>query len=246
MIIVGASAYSRILDFEAFRAIADEVGAYLVADIAHIAGLVAAGVHPSPLPHAHVVTTTTHKTLRGPRSGLIYSNDEELGKKIDKMVFPGLQGGPLEHVVAGKAVAFFEASQPSFRAYAQAIIDNAKALAGALAGRGYRIVSGGTDNHVFLVDLRPKDLTGKVAQARLDAVGITVNKNMIPFDPTSPFVTSGIRIGTPALTTRGFTIAEMQQVADLIDRTLTKEDSEQVAAEVRDLARAHPMPSRAT
>ena len=246
MIIVGASAYSRILDFEAFRKVADDVGAFLVADIAHIAGLVAAGVHPSPVPYAHVVTTTTHKTLRGPRSGLILANDEDLGKKLDKMVFPGLQGGPLEHVVAGKAVAFHEARQPAFRDYAEAIVDNARALAGALAEHGYRIVSGGTDNHVFLVDLRPKDLTGKEAQARLDATGITVNKNMIPFDPTSPFVTSGIRIGTPALTTRGFGVAEMRQVAELIDRALSGEDPDVVAADVRELARAHPMPSRAT
>lgn len=246
MILVGASAYSRILDFEAFRSVADEAGAWLVADIAHIAGLVAAGVHPSPLPHAHVVTTTTHKTLRGPRSGLIYSGDVELGKKIDKMVFPGLQGGPLEHVVAGKAVAFREAMQPGFRTYAQAIIFNAKALAGALAERGYRIVSGGTDNHVFLVDVRSKDLTGKEAQAKLDAAGITVNKNMIPFDPTSPFVTSGIRIGTPAITTRGFSVEEMHVVAELIDRALTGADAERVEADVRELARKHPMPSQAT
>ena len=246
MILVGASAYSRILDFASFRAIADEVGAWLVADIAHIAGLVAGGMHPSPLPHAHVVTTTTHKTLRGPRSGLILSNDEELGKKIDKMVFPGLQGGPLEHVVAGKAVAFHEALQPTFRDYAQRIVANAKALAGALAEKGYRIVSGGTDNHVFLVDLRSKDLTGKDAQAKLDAAAITVNKNMIPFDPQSPFVTSGIRIGTPALTTRGFTVAEMQEVADLIDRALQGEAAAAVARDVRKLAQAHPMPSHAT
>ena len=246
MILVGASAYSRILDFAAFREVADEVGAWLVADIAHIAGLVAGGVHPSPLPHAHVVTTTTHKTLRGPRSGLILSNDEELGKKIDKMVFPGLQGGPLEHVVAGKAVAFHEALQPSFRDYARRIVDNAKALAGALAEKGYRIVSGGTDNHVFLVDLRSKDLTGRDAQARLDAATITVNKNMIPFDPQSPFVTSGIRLGTPALTTRGFTVAEMSEVASLIDRALQGEDPAAIAEDVRGLARTHPMPSRAT
>ena len=246
MILVGASAYSRILDFAAFREVADEVGALLVADIAHIAGLVAAGVHPAPLPHAHVVTSTTHKTLRGPRSGLILSGDEELGKKIDKMVFPGLQGGPLEHVVAGKAVAFHEALQPSFRDYAHAVVENAKALAGALAAKGYRIVSGGTDNHLFLVDLRPKDLTGKEAQSRLDAAGITVNKNMIPFDPQSPFVTSGIRIGTPALTTRGFTVSEMQEVAELIDRALLADSSDAVAADVAELSRTHPMPSRAT
>jgi glycine hydroxymethyltransferase len=242
LIIAGASAYSRILDFAAFRNIADEVGAYLLADIAHIAGLVAAGEHPSPVPHAHVVTTTTHKTLRGPRSGLILANDPAVGKKIDKMIFPGTQGGPLEHVIAGKAVAFFEAQQPEFKRYAKAVVENAQALSQALANRGYRIVSGGTDNHVFLMDVREQNITGKEAQARMDAVHITVNKNTIPFDPASPFVTSGLRLGTPALTTRGFTPNVMPQVAALIDRGLTGETPEVVRADVKALASSYPMP----
>ncbi len=242
MILCGASAYSRTIDFEAFREIADAVGAYLVADIAHIAGLVASGVHPSPVPHAHVVTTTTHKTLRGPRAGLILSNDPELGKRIDKLVFPGTQGGPLEHVIAGKAVAFFEALRPEFRSYSEQIVANARRLADELASRGYRIVSGGTDNHVFLMDLRPKDLTGKKASALLDEVNITVNKNMIPFDPESPFTTSGIRIGTPAITTRGFTPDEMPTVAELIDRALGGGDADSIRSEVVEVARRHPMP----
>ena len=201
VIVAGASAYPRFWDFKAFREIADEVGAYLVVDMAHFAGLVAAGLHPNPLPYAHVVTSTTHKTLRGPRGGLILSNDPELGKRIDKLIFPGIQGGPLEHVIAGKAVAFFEALQPEFKEYSRLVVENAKRLAEELARRGYRIVTGGTDNHLFLVDLRPKGLTGKEAEERLDAVGITVNKNAIPFDPKPPRVTSGIRIGTPAITT---------------------------------------------
>jgi len=242
LIIAGASAYSRILDFAKFREIADEVGAYLLADIAHIAGLVAAGEHPSPVPHAHVVTTTTHKTLRGPRSGLILSNDLALGKKIDKMIFPGTQGGPLEHVIAGKAVAFFEAQQPEFKRYAKVVIENAQALSQALTSKGYRIVSGGTDNHVFLLDVREQGITGKEAQARMDAVHITVNKNTIPFDPASPFVTSGLRIGTPALTTRGFTPNVMPQVAALIDRGLRGESPEVVHADVKALASSYPMP----
>jgi glycine hydroxymethyltransferase len=243
MIVSGASAYSRTIDFARLRAIADEAGALLMADIAHIAGLVAAGLHPSPIPHAHVVTTTTHKTLRGPRGGLILSADEELGKKIDKAIFPGIQGGPLEHVIAGKAVCFFEALQPEFRDYAGQVIRNAQALAAQLAARGYRIVSGGTDTHLFLVDLRPKNLTGRKAQELLDRVTITVNKNTIPFDTASPFVTSGIRLGTPALTTRGFTEADMTTVADLIDRALREEDPVALQAEVRELARRFPMPS---
>jgi len=242
MIVAGASAYPRVLDFARFRQIADRVGAYLMVDMAHIAGLVAAGVHPSPVPHAHVVTSTTHKTLRGPRGGLIVGNDLEVGKKVDKMIFPGIQGGPLEHVIAGKAVAFFEALQPEFGRYAEAVVENAKALAALLAERGYRIVSGGTDNHLFLVDLRPKGLTGKEAEARLDAVGITVNKNAIPFDPAPPRVTSGIRIGTPAITTRGFGVDEMPEVAELIDEALTKGPSDALRERVRALARAHPMP----
>ena len=242
MIVAGASAYPRVIDFERFRRIADRVGAYLMVDMAHIAGLVAAGLHPSPVPHAHAVTSTTHKTLRGPRGGLIVGNDLEVAKKVDKMIFPGIQGGPLEHVIAGKAVAFFEALQPEFRAYAERVVANAKALAGHLAERGYRIVSGGTDNHLFLVDLRPKGLTGKEAEARLDAVGITVNKNAIPFDPAPPRVTSGIRIGTPAITTRGFTPEEMAEVAELIDEALTQGPTEALRERVRALALAHPMP----
>ncbi len=242
MIIAGASAYPRIFDFEAFRRIADEVGAYLVVDMAHFAGLVATGHHPNPVPWADVVTSTTHKTLRGPRGGLILSRDPELGKKINKMIFPGIQGGPLEHVIAGKAVAFFEAMQPEFKEYSARVIANAKALAGALAERGYRIVSGGTDNHLFLVDLRPKGLTGKEAEERLDAVGITVNKNGIPFDPQPPRITSGIRVGTPAITTRGFTPEEMPVIAEMMDQALTEGPSEALRERVRALALAHPMP----
>jgi glycine hydroxymethyltransferase len=242
VIVAGASAYPRVWDFLAFRQIADEVGAFLVVDMAHFAGLVAAGLHPNPVPHAHVVTSTTHKTLRGPRGGLILSQDPELGKKIDKLIFPGIQGGPLEHVIAGKAVAFFEALQPEFKEYSRLVVENAKRLAAELAERGYRIVTGGTDNHLMLVDLRPKGLTGKEAEERLDQVGITVNKNAIPFDPKPPRVTSGIRIGTPAITTRGFTPEEMPLVADLIDRALTQGPSEALREEVRRLALAHPMP----
>ena len=242
VIVAGASAYPRFWDFKAFREIADEVGAYLVVDMAHFAGLVAAGLHPNPLPYAHVVTSTTHKTLRGPRGGLILSNDPELGKRIDKLIFPGIQGGPLEHVIAGKAVAFFEALQPEFKEYSRLVVENAKRLAEELARRGYRIVTGVTDNHLFLVDLRPKGLTGKEAEERLDAVGITVNKNAIPFDPKPPRVTSGIRIGTPAITTRGFTPEEMPLVAELIDRALLEGPSEALREEVRRLALAHPMP----
>lgn len=242
VIVAGASAYPRFWDFQAFREIAEEVGAYLVVDMAHFAGLVAAGLHPNPLPHAHVVTSTTHKTLRGPRGGLILSNDPELGRRIDKLIFPGIQGGPLEHVIAGKAVAFFEALQPEFQEYSRLVVENAKRLAEELAQRGYRMVTGGTDNHLFLVDLRPKGLTGKEAEERLDAVGITVNKNAIPFDPKPPRVTSGIRIGTPAITTRGFTPEEMPLVAELIDRTLMEGPSEALREEVRRLALAHPMP----
>ena len=242
LIICGATAYSRVIDFEAFRSIADEVGAYLLADISHISGLIAAGVHPSPFPHAHVVMTTTHKSLRGPRSAIILSNDEDLGKRIDKMIFPGSQGGPLEHVVAGKAVAFFEALQPEFKTYAETVVKNAKALAEALSKRGYRIVSGGTDNHNFLVDLTAKDISGKKAQNLLDEAGITVNRNTIPFDTRSPFVTSGIRIGLPAITTRGFMPDEMDTIADLMDRTLRGEDPTVIKAEVKALATRHPMP----
>ena len=242
LIVAGASAYPRVLDFARFREIADRVGAYLMVDMAHIAGLVATGLHPSPVPHAHAVTSTTHKTLRGPRGGLIVGNDLEVAKKVDKMIFPGIQGGPLEHVIAGKAVAFFEALQPEFKAYAERVVENARRLAAELAERGYRIVSGGTDNHLFLVDLRPKGLTGKEAEERLDAVGITVNKNAIPFDPAPPRVTSGIRIGTPAITTRGFAPGEMAEVAELIDEALTKGPAEALRERVRALALAHPMP----
>ncbi len=242
LIVAGASAYPRVLDFARFREIADRVGAYLMVDMAHIAGLVATGLHPSPVPHAHAVTSTTHKTLRGPRGGLIVGNDLEVAKKVDKMIFPGIQGGPLEHVIAGKAVAFFEALQPEFKAYAERVVENARRLAAELAERGYRIVSGGTDNHLFLVDLRPKGLTGKEAEERLDAVGITVNKNAIPFDPAPPRVTSGIRIGTPAITTRGFAPGEMAEVAELIDEALTKGPTEALSERVRALALAHPMP----
>ena len=242
LIICGATAYSREIDFAEFRSIADEVGAYLLADVSHISGLIAGGVHPSPLPHAHVTMTTTHKSLRGPRSGLILSNDLDVGKRIDKAVFPGNQGGPLEHVIAAKAVAFFECLQPEFKDYAKQIVDNAQALAEALSGRGYRIVSGGTDNHNFLVDLTDKDMSGKKAQNLLDEAGITVNKNTIPFDTRSPFVTSGIRIGLPALTTRGFTKEEMHKIAELIDRVLGGEDPVAVKADVVSLAQAHPMP----
>ena len=242
MIICGATAYSRVIDFAEFRKIADEVGAYLLADVSHISGLIAGGVHPSPIPHAHVTMTTTHKSLRGPRSGIILSNDLDIGKRIDKAVFPGNQGGPLENVIAGKAIAFFEALQPEFKVYAQQIVDNARALAEALSERGYRIVSGGTDNHNFLLDLTPKNMSGKKAQNLLDEAGITVNKNMIPFDSRSPFVTSGIRLGLPALTTRGFAPEEMPKIAELIDRVLSGEDVNEVKAQVTKLAQGHPMP----
>jgi glycine hydroxymethyltransferase len=220
LIIAGGSAYPRIIDFKRFRAIADSVGAYFQVDMAHFAGLVAAGVHPSPLPHAHVVTTTTHKTLRGPRGGMILSNDEEIGKKINSSMFPGLQGGPLMHVIAAKAVAFGEALQPEFRTYAARVVENAKTLAATLAEQQLAIVSGGTDTHLMLVDLRPKRLTGKVAEQSLERSGITCNKNGIPFDPEKPTVTSGVRLGTPAATTRGFGPVEFRKVGELIVRVL--------------------------
>jgi glycine hydroxymethyltransferase len=227
LIVCGYSAYPRTIDFAAFRAIADEVGAYLLADIAHIAGLVAAGLHPSPLPHCHVVTTTTHKTLRGPRGGLILCNDAEFGRQFDKAVFPGTQGGPLEHVVAAKAVAFGEALQPSFRHYGEQVIANAQALAGRLIERGIAVVSGGTENHLVLLDLRSIGMTGKVADLLVSDVHITANKNTVPFDPESPFVTSGLRLGTAACTTRGFDEAAFREVADVIaDRLLNPEDSD--------------------
>jgi glycine hydroxymethyltransferase len=220
LIIAGGTAYSRIWDFKRFREIADEIGAFLMVDMAHFAGLVAGGVHPSPIPHAHVVTSTTHKSLRGPRGGLILTNDAEVAKKINSAVFPGLQGGPLMHAIAAKAVAFHEALQPEFKAYARAIVANAKALAETLRGAGFDIVSGGTDNHLMLVDLRPKRLKGNVSEKALVRAGLTCNKNGVPYDPEKPFVTSGIRLGTPACTTRGFGIAEFQQVGQLIAEVL--------------------------
>lgn len=220
MIVCGASAYSRAIDWAAFRKVADEVGAILFVDMAHYAGLIAAGEYPSPINHAHVVTTTTHKTLRGPRGGMILSNDEETGKLLNKAVFPGIQGGPLMHVIAAKAVAFGEALQPEFKAYAKQIVVNAKVLADTLVSNGYDVVSGGTDSHVMLVDLRPKKLTGNIAEKALDRAGLTCNKNGIPFDPEKPMVTSGIRLGTPAGTTRGFKEAEFKTIAELISRVL--------------------------
>ena len=216
LIIAGGSAYSRTIDFARFREVADSVGAYLMVDMAHFAGLVAAGLFPNPLPHAHVVTTTTHKTLRGPRGGMILSNDARLGKKIDSAVFPGIQGGPLMHVIAAKAVAFGEALRPEFKVYAQRVIDNARALADALMAAGMDIVSGGTDSHLMLVDLRPKGVTGKAAEASLERANITCNKNGIPFDPAPPAITSGLRLGSPAGTTRGFGEAEFRRIGKLI------------------------------
>lgn len=236
MIICGYSAYSRIIDFAAFRKIADEVGAYLMADIAHIAGLVATGVHPSPFPHAHVVTTTTHKTLRGPRGGLVLSDDEEVAKKVDRKVFPGSQGGPLMHIIAAKAIAFGEALKPEFKSYCQQIVKNAHALAEALVAHGYRLCSGGTDNHLMLVDLRQRsaDLTGADAEKWLESSGIITNKNGIPNDPRPPMVTSGLRLGTPALTTRGMKEAEMREVAKLLDRVMGASGDAKTCAEVRE------------
>jgi glycine hydroxymethyltransferase len=220
LIIAGGSAYPRHWDFARFREIADEVGAIFMVDMAHFAGLVAGGAHPSPFPHAHIATSTTHKTLRGPRGGLILANDEALAKKINSAIFPGLQGGPLMHVIAGKAVAFGEALRPDFRLYARQIVENARALADALTSAGYDISTGGTDNHLMLVDLRSKKLTGKAAEASLVRAHITCNKNGVPFDPASPFVTSGIRLGTPAATSRGFGIAEFKRVGALVAETL--------------------------
>lgn len=221
LIIAGGSAYPRVIDFKAFREIADSVGAYLMVDMAHFAGLVAGGVHPSPLPYADIVTTTTHKTLRGPRGGMILSNNEDLGKKVNSAIFPGIQGGPLMHVIAGKAVAFGEALRPDFKLYAQNVVDNARALAATLAEAGLAIVSGGTDTHLMLVDLRPKKLTGKVAEAALERAFITCNKNGIPFDPEKPMITSGVRLGTPAATSRGFGVSEFQLVGALINEVLS-------------------------
>ncbi len=243
LIVAGGSAYARLIDFAAFRAIADEVGAVLLVDMAHFAGLVAAGVYPSPVPHAHLVTTTTHKTLRGPRGGLILC-PEPLAKVVDRSVFPGHQGGPLQHVIAAKAVAFAEAATDDFRAYARQVVANARALAGALMERGYDIVSGGTDSHLMLVDLRSKGLTGKQAEAVLGQAGITVNKNTVPDDPQSPFVTSGIRLGTPALTTRGMREPEMHRIAALIAEALATEDAAALARirlAVRELTAGFPL-----
>ena len=225
LIICGYSAYPRIIEFEKFRAIADEIGAYLLADIAHIAGLVATGHHPNPVPYCDVVTTTTHKTLRGPRGGLILTRDPELGKKFNKAVFPGTQGGPLEHVIAAKAVAFGEALQPEFKTYSANVIANAQALASGLTKRGLKLVSGGTDNHLLLVDLRSVNMTGKRADRLVSEINITANKNTVPFDPESPFVTSGLRLGSPAMTTRGLGTTEFQEIANIIaDRLLNPED----------------------
>jgi glycine hydroxymethyltransferase len=243
LIIAGGSAYARIIDFAAFRSIADEVGAFFLVDMAHFAGLVAGGVYPSPVPHAQVVTSTTHKTLRGPRAGLILSTIEH-AKAIDKSVFPGTQGGPLEHVIAAKAVAFGEALTEDFKQYSRQVVENAKVLANALIDRGFAIVSGGTDSHLMLVDLRPKNLTGKAAEKILGQAGITVNKNTIPDDPQSAFVTSGIRIGTPAVTTRGLGVGEMRRIAELIDRALTRPDEgtlAEIKAEVEELLAAFPL-----
>jgi glycine hydroxymethyltransferase len=233
LLICGYSAYPRIIDFEKFRSIADEVGAYLLADIAHIAGLVATGHHPSPMSYCHVVTTTTHKTLRGPRGGLILTSDAELGKKFDKAVFPGTQGGPLEHVIAGKAVAFGEALKPAFKEYSAHVIENAKVLANQLQKRDFKIVSDGTDNHLMLVDLRCIGMTGKRADQLVSGVNITANKNTVPFDPESPFVTSGLRLGSPAMTTRGMGTTEFTEIADIIADRLLNPDDETVAAECR-------------
>ncbi len=238
LIIAGGSAYPRIIDFARFRAIADKVGAYLMVDMAHFAGLVAGGVHPSPIPHAHVVTTTTHKTLRGPRGGMILTNDEAIAKKINSAMFPGLQGGPLMHVIAAKAVAFGEALQPSFRRYARAVVDNAKALSETLVEEGLAIVSGGTDTHLMLVDLRPLDLTGRDAEKALERAGMTCNKNGIPFDPRPPTVTSGIRLGSPAATTRGFGTDEFRQIGRWMGQALRglarhANDNEAIERQVR-------------
>lgn len=233
MIVAGASAYSRTIDFAKFREIADEIGAYLFVDMAHIAGLVAAGLHPNPVPHAHFVTSTTHKTLRGPRGGLILTT-EEFAKKIDKTIFPGIQGGPLMHVIAAKAVAFGEAQQPEFKKYQAQVIANAKTLADSLVAEGLRIVSGGTDNHVMLVDVSAINLTGKVAEHVLDEVGITVNKNTIPYETQSPFITSGVRLGTPAVTSRGFKEEEMKEIAAIIAKLLKNHEDAEVIQEAKE------------
>lgn len=248
MIVAGASAYPRTIDFARFSEIAKEVGALLMVDMAHIAGLVAAGLHPSPLPYADIVTTTTHKTLRGPRGGMIMCK-AEYAQAIDKAIFPGIQGGPLMHVIAAKAVAFKEALEPQFKQYQEQIVKNAQVLASGLMSRGFRLVSGGTDNHLMLIDLRNKEITGKEAEKRLDEAGVTVNKNTIPFDPQSPFVTSGIRVGTPAVTTRGMKEAEMEKIAEIIDLVLTsrQDDTKLVEAQkmVKELTGTFPLVAHA-
>lgn len=241
LIVAGASAYPRIIDFKKFKEIADEVDAYLMVDMAHIAGLVATGLHPSPVPYADFVTTTTHKTLRGPRGGAILCK-EKYAKKIDKAIFPGLQGGPLMHIIAAKAVAFGEALKDDFKDYQEQIVKNAKVLSEELMERGFRLVSGGTDNHLVLIDVRNRDLTGKKAEAMLDEIGVTTNKNTIPFDPESPFVTSGLRIGTPAVTTRGMKEAEMREIAEIIDLALNESvDREKVKEKVKNLCDRFPL-----
>jgi glycine hydroxymethyltransferase len=248
LIIAGGTAYSRFWDFRRFREIADSVGAYLMVDMAHFAGLVAGGVHPSPVPHAHVVTSTTHKSLRGPRGGLILTNDEEMAKKINSAVFPGLQGGPLMHVVAAKAVALGEALRPDFKVYAKNVVENARALADQLKSSGFDIVSGGTDNHLMLVDLRPKRVRGNVSEKALVRAGLTCNKNGIPFDPEKPFVTSGIRLGTPAATTRGFGVAEFQEVgrliAEVLDAVAQSEDGSAPLVEAAVKQKVHALTAR--
>lgn len=243
LILAGASAYPRVIDFEKFAEIAKEVGAYLMVDMAHIAGLVAAGCHPSPMPYADVVTTTTHKTLRGPRGGLILTNDEELAKKFNKAIFPGIQGGPLMHTIAAKAVCFGEALKPEFKTYAEQVVKNAQALAAQLIEEGFKLVSGGTDNHLMLVNLTDMDVTGKEAEKMLDEVGITVNKNAIPFDTRSPFITSGIRIGTPATTSRGFKEDDMVEIGKLIGMTIKdfEGSKDEVKASVAALCAKHPL-----
>ena len=243
LILAGASAYPRIIDFERFSQIAKEVGAYFMVDMAHIAGLVAAGLHPTPIPYADVVTTTTHKTLRGPRGGLILSKDEELGKKFNKAVFPGIQGGPLMHVIASKALSFKEALTDDFKVYQQQIVKNAKVLSESLIKEGFKLVSGGTDNHLMLIDLTDMGVTGKEAEHMLDEVGITVNKNAIPFDTQSPFITSGIRIGTPATTSRGFVEEDMEEIAKLIKLTITdfENSKEEIKTRVAALCAKHPL-----
>lgn len=244
LILAGASAYPRFIDFKKFREIADEVGAYLMVDMAHIAGLVAAGVHPSPVPYAHVTTTTTHKTLRGPRGGLILSNEEDIAKRIDKAIFPGTQGGPLMHTIAAKAVCFGEALTPEFKDYGKAVVDNCSALADALLKEGFKLVSGGTDNHLILVDLTEMKVdTGKEAEHLLDEIGITCNKNAIPYDKKSPFITSGIRLGTAAVTTRGFKVEDMQEVAAIISITLKdfENKADEARARVKALCEKYPL-----